>query len=878
MIAALAVFALSAPANASTGAADVVRATLPNGLKVAIVRDPVAPVVTVELNYLVGSDDTPPDFPGMAHAQEHMMFRGSPGLSADQLTAIVAELGGSVNADTRETVTQFHCTVPADDLELPLRIEAIRMRAVSDDQASWERERGAIEQEVSMDESSPAYLIDRAIVAGAFAGTPYARDGLGTRPSFDKTTAAMLKSFNHDWYVPNNAILVIAGDVDPPAALSLVQSLFGSIPARPTPAHQPVELEPLHDARVSVDANFAFPLTFVGYRLPGYDSPDFVAGQLLADVLRSKRGALATLVAQGRALDAEFDERPPLPKAGLGYAIAVSGPQTGRSSMSDTLVSIMDTYARNGVPDELIDAAKRREMVQDAEDHSSVSLVAQAWSEALAVGGRNSPDDDVARISSVTAADVDRVAKRYLAAEQAIVVDVRPNHEASGGGPVSTESFAPTDTKPTQLPQWAETKLSTLVVPPSLPAPDDETLPNGIRLIVQTETETPSVEVFGEVKTAPSVEAPQGQEGVAKVENDLFAFGTMSMDRVQFQSALDEIGADETSGTTFSVQMLAADFDRGLQLLADNELHPSFPSSAFGIVQQQDEGISAGRHRSAAYQVQNALDRALYPLFDPALRDDTPDTIASLTLDDVKDYYKKTFRPDLCTIVVIGDVTPAQASTEVEKWFGEWNTYDPPPSVDLPSVPDNDPASQVFSPVGDLQDEVSMSETIGLVRSNKDFYALTLGNEVLAGETLASRLYEDLRERRGLVYFVQSSLDIGDTRSTYTLRFGCDPANVSRARELMRADEVAMQTSPLSADDLQRAKALLIRQIPLAEASEEDIGRGLLARSVENIPLAEPTLAAAQYVALTPDDVMHAFAKWIRPDGFVSIVEGPYPR
>src|SRR5580704_17111170 len=119
--------AFVAPAMPDQTGLVVLRATLDNGLRVAIVRDPIAPVVTTEMNYLVGSDEAPADFPGMAHAQEHMMFRGSDGLTGDQLTSITAELGGNVNADTRQTVTQYHFTIPASDLDLALRIESSRM-------------------------------------------------------------------------------------------------------------------------------------------------------------------------------------------------------------------------------------------------------------------------------------------------------------------------------------------------------------------------------------------------------------------------------------------------------------------------------------------------------------------------------------------------------------------------------------------------------------------------------------------------------------------------------------------------------------------------------------------------------------------------------
>src|SRR5690348_11498231 len=195
--------------------ANVTRATLSNGLRVVIVRDALAPVVTVEDNYLAGGDETPDGFPGSAHAQEHMSFRGCDGISGDQSAAIYAELGGFGNADTQQNITQYFTTVPAADLELALRLDAACMKNVDDSESEWAEERGAIEQEVSRDLSDPIYKFIVRLNEDMFANTPYAHDPLGTRPSFEKTTGAMLKDFYTKWYAPNNAVLVVTGDVDP---------------------------------------------------------------------------------------------------------------------------------------------------------------------------------------------------------------------------------------------------------------------------------------------------------------------------------------------------------------------------------------------------------------------------------------------------------------------------------------------------------------------------------------------------------------------------------------------------------------------------------------------------------------------------------------
>ncbi|MEJ2560190.1 MAG: pitrilysin family protein, partial [Anaerolineae bacterium] len=301
--------------------AEVVRATLDNGLRVVIVVDHLAPVVSVQVNYLVGSNESPAGFPGTAHALEHMMFRGSPGLTADQLAAIMAAMGGDSNADTQQTVTQYFVTTPVGELEPALHVEAIRMKGVLATEDLWDKERGAIEQEVARDLSNPMYVFHTRLLAKMFAGTPFATDALGTKASFDKTTGAMLRKFHEQWYGPINAILFIVGDVDPEPTLTKVRHLFTGIPRRPVPERPQAKLAPLSPASLDMETDLSYGLAVIAYRLPGYDSPDYAAGQILGDVLDSQRARLYDLVTEGAALSAGFSEEEREP-ATLGYAIA----------------------------------------------------------------------------------------------------------------------------------------------------------------------------------------------------------------------------------------------------------------------------------------------------------------------------------------------------------------------------------------------------------------------------------------------------------------------------------------------------------------------------------------------------------------------------
>lgn len=249
--------------------AEVVRATLPNGLRVIVVRNPLAPVVTTVLNYCVGSDEAPAGFPGTAHALEHMMFRGSPGLSADQLAEVTASLGGDFDADTQQAVTQYFLTTPAEDLETALRIEALRMRGLEKSEKLWTQERGAIEQEVAQDLSNPDYMFYMKLLPALFKGTPYEHDALGTRPSFDKTTSAMLRKFHDQWYAPNNAVLIIAGNVEPAVALGLVKDLFGGIPQRKLPPRPNYDFAPVKPDTLSLETDQPYGMAVLAFRFPG---------------------------------------------------------------------------------------------------------------------------------------------------------------------------------------------------------------------------------------------------------------------------------------------------------------------------------------------------------------------------------------------------------------------------------------------------------------------------------------------------------------------------------------------------------------------------------------------------------------------------------
>jgi zinc protease len=873
----VALHAAAAPAGISGSVPNtVLRATLDNGLRVVIVPDRLAPVVTTEINYLAGSNDAPAGFPGTAHALEHMMFRGSAGLDRDQLSELGALLGGDYNADTTETVTQYFYTVPAANLGVALHVEALRMAGLDLKQEDWDKERGAIEQEVSRDFSSPIYTYLSQLQAIMFAGTPYEHDALGTRPSFDKTDAKLLRGFYERWYAPNNAILVIAGDVDPQKALAEAKTAFGTIPRRDIPAHAAFSQTPVTPKTLTLPTDLPFSLVTLAYRMPGLTSPDFATADILGDVLGSQRGALYGMVPAGHALLSEFAYEP---KADAGFGLAAAAYPKGADPkpVLAEMRAILADIAKNGVPPDLVEAARRQELAQLAFMNDSITGLAESWSRALAFEGAASPDDVAKAYQAVTVAGVNKLARALLDPDHAVTAILTPEDSGkpvAGKGFGGAESFGGAPSKPVALPQWATEALASLHLPDMGTPPVVSTLPNGLQLIVQPEHVSRTVSVFGQVRQVTEMEEPKGKEGIAEVVSKLFDYGTEKHDRLGFQKALDDIAAQADAGSRFFLKALTPEFEHGMALLAENELHPAFPAADFAIVRQQQAQSLGGLLQSPEYLFHRAMVKAVVPADDAQLRQATPKTVMGLKPEDVRSYYTHAYRPDLTTIVIVGDVTPDQARHVVEQDFGGWSATGAKPAIDLPPIGPSKPIAAHVPDSSNLQDTVALVESVPLPVTNPDRFNLMVGNTILGGG-FSSRLYQDLRVKTGYVYNVDSQLDWSRTRCDYSVSFGADPDKVVKARAAVAQDLKALQDQPVTEAELTRAKAQMLRRLPMQRSSVDAIA-GLDLRLVDlGLPLDTPGIAAKHYYDATPAMVQAAFKAWLRPDDLSEVVKGP---
>jgi zinc protease len=869
-------------APASSADTGVVRATLPDGLRVVIVRNALAPVVSTDLTYLVGSRDDPSGVPGMAHAQEHMMFRGTTRLNTAQLGTIATALGGDFNAETSDTITQYQFTVPAADLDAVLRIESDRMHDTRDLQSEWANERGAIEQEVLRDETEPGadFFTDAEQIANA--GTPYGHHGVGTKAAFDKLTGSEIKAFYDRWYAPNNAVLVIAGDVDPQRVLAQVRERFADVPRKPLPGHAAAHYAPIKRTVIARATTLVYPLAAVGYRFPGIASDDFLACFVLQGILGSERGPLRALADEGTALEAGWTSENYTPDSQLGFATAALRPGADPAAVAETLERITREYAEHGVPRDLFESTKHQLIAEQEQSRNSITALAADWATTIAQDDEPSIAREQQLLGAITLDQVNRAAKRYLDPRHAIVGELTPSASASQNAAATapqqgTEKPLHVQSAVTALPPWGEALIHDVQVPTSRLAPTTMKLANGITLIVQPETISDSVFLYGSIKSNPSLQEPAGQEGVSGILNAIFSYGTRFQDRLTFQRALDDTDTDLRAGTEFAFETTRASFGRAVNLLAENELQPRFDQRTF----EQARDRAVGELQTSLNSANGvALRRAapyLLPVGDPELRQPTPAELGSLTLEQVERYYGAVIRPDLTTIVVVGNVAPDTVRAVIEHDFANWHAEGPPPNVDPSPLPRNGPGDvDLEIPIG--QTEARLEEVVPVPHDDAQSYPLLLGTAILGGGSLTpaqSRLFRDLRQDAGLVYTVSAALAPRRERYLFTIEYACLPSNEPRIASLIDEEITRMQTQPVGDFELALAKASVVRQGLVQSASVAAIGGGLLGEASSGEPFDQPQRDAHAFLATDAAAIEHAFAAQIDPKAFVRIIEGP---
>ncbi len=622
---------------------------LANGLKVVVVEDHAAPVVQTAIWYHFGSLDETPGKTGLAHALEHMMFRGSEHISAGGLDDIVARLGAQMNAETSYDATHFYFVMPADKLNVGLAIESDRLQHLLLQQSQWQIERGAVLNELEGDESSPFYSLLSAVRAAAYPGEPNGRTPIGKRADIERATAADIGTYYHEWYAPNNATLVVAGDVDHSTVFSSAKRYFGSIPSKTLPAHRETHPTPAsRGAVVESSMPFPFEVLDLAYAVPGDTEPGEPAVSTLATLIPDQLSPFyQALVQSNVALAIEADSDTQL-KGGLLNVFIVLNPGHTSAEAQTIFQSTLDHLLQSGFSDDLVTAAKRLTISERLYAADSISGIGDLAGYTYGIVGEKVNDEDT-RLAALTSADLLATAKKYLSTPT-VVGHLRSNASQPQGSSQKSDAAASDDFSkrvpngPIVEPAEIREALRTPTTERSKLNPTQFTLPNGIRVIVQEKHDRPTFVLRGDIDSSPAF-APPGKEGIIRLASSVADYGSANYPFAQRRKAIDDLGAMVNSGQEFSARGLAKDFSTIVGIVADAQEHPTFADPWFSLERDQLANSLQSEDTISGVIVERAYLGLLASTGDPSLRHASSGSVSSITREDLASFAKIVLAP-----------------------------------------------------------------------------------------------------------------------------------------------------------------------------------------------------------------------------------------
>lgn len=761
---------------------------LPNGLTLIVTEDHSDPIVHVDVTYHVGSAREEIGKSGFAHFFEHMMFQGSDHVADEQHFKIVSDAGGTLNGSTNRDRTNYFETVPSNQLEKMLWLEADRMGFLLDavTQQKFEIQRSTVKNERGQNYDNRPYGLASEYAAKNLYpyGHPYSWLTIGYIEDLNRGNVNDLKNFFLRWYGPNNATLTVGGDVNSLEVVKLVEKYFGSIPRGPEV--KPVVVPPAvlkKDRYVSYVDNYArLPMLSVTYpTVPNYDK-DMAALACLAQVLGQGRNSVLfqEMVKTQDALQASaFSSLSEL--AGEFTVRLIPSPGKTLADMDSMYRAALQTFEKTGVTDD--DIAKFKGGIESQLINGLQSVagkVSQLAAFETFTGDPNKIADLLKMYQAVTKEDVMRVYDKYIKGKHAEYLSVLPKGQedkiaAADNYTIDTSDYTPPNYGYAGL-QYVKAKdnFDRSKIPGNGPNPVVKVpkfwrkdVAGGIRMIGTETTELPTVTLTIEIPGGHLLQAKDTSKiGLADMFAEMMNEDTKNYTAEEMTAALQKLGSSVNVGSnfdgiTFSVQTLKKNLGPTLDLLQERMFNPKFTEAAFSRIQKQDlQGFKQAKSNPATV-ASNVFAKINYgPDNILAMsQSGTEHTIANMKLEDVQHYYDNYMTSQGAKIVVVGDIT----ENEILPKLG-FLTKLPNKKIDLPvvnSAPKAIDKSKVY--MVDIPKAAQSQFRVGYATGLKydatgDYYRAMLTNYTLGGD-FNSRLNLDLREDKGWTYGARSSFD-----------------------------------------------------------------------------------------------------------------------
>ncbi len=873
--------------------------TLPNGLRVFVHEDHKAPVVAVSIWYHVGSKDEPAGKTGFAHLFEHLMFSGSenaPGSFMEPLQQVGAtDLNGSTWFDR----TNYFETVPTPALPRALFLEADRMGHLlgAIDQGRLDNQRGVVQNEKRQGDNEPYGLVEYAQQEALFPeGHPYRHTTIGSMADLDKASLADVKDWFRSHYGPNNAVLVLAGDIDLATARTLVTRYFGGIPRGPqnVPAAASVPTLPSPKSETLKD-QVATTRIYRMWAVPGLTAADTVPLDMAATVLgglSSSRLDNALVRGEKIAVSVSADVQP-FERVGTFEVTADVKPGVDPALVAKRLDAIIADFLKTGPSADEVQRVATREVAGRIRGLESVGGFG-GKAVAIAEGVLYADDADfykkqLATYASATPARIKAAADKWLS-RPVYALTVAPGErsaydEAKAGsdGVQAGDKLPPTGAAKAAQPA-AKAKLPDVGTFADLkfPAVSHAKLSNGIDVTYAQRTAVPVTRVVVSFDAGNAAD-PKDKLGLQSLMLALLDEGTPTRSSIQIAEEQERLGAAIGAGasmdrTTLSLTALSPNLAPSLDLFADILRNPAFAPAAAARRSRSPRACCMRATpistRSSSPPMPPLLYGRAHPYGIPFTGTGDPKVVASVGRDDMIAFQHEWLRPDTARIFVVSDQPLASLTPLLEARFGGWrvagvkgvkNLGAPTPLargrivlIDRPGTP------QSLILAGEL---LPLTGTVELL-------PLIAANDVLGGSFL-SRLNSDLREKKGWAYGVNSSVNRVLGTVPYIISAPVQSDKTGPAIAAMRGDLAAYLTRDGTTEaELMRTVNNSIRELPGSFETGSQVLGGMQRNALLGRPDDYYDTLAARYRALKAADLDKAARDVLDPDKLLWVVVG----
>jgi len=768
---------------------------LDNGLTVILHEDQSDPLVHVDVTYHVGSAREEVGKSGFAHFFEHMMFQGSEHVADEQHIKIVNESGGTMNGSTDTDRTNYFQTVPANQLEKILWLEADRMGffldAVTQEKFEVQRETVKNERGQRMDNQPYGQLLERVNEALYPEGHPYSWQTIGYIEDLNRVNVNDLKAFFLRWYGPNNATLSIGGKFDEAQVLAWVDKYFGPIPRGPEVADPEIPTVTLDaDRYISMQDNVALPLLYMAFPTVHLYHEDEAPLDVLMFILGQGETSLLykNMVKNGLAVQAASNHG--CAELSCTFTVlALPNPASGNTlaDLERIARESLEEFEMRGVIDDDLTRVKMNivsGMIYSLE--SVAGKVSRLASHQTYTGNPNFTGDDIARYENVTKEDVMRVYRQYIKGKPAVIMSIVP--------PGQTSMIARADTwqrYQRTLPEYepisedqlafrrAVDNFDRSVMPPAgdnpsviLPEIWRARLDNGIEVLGAVNAETPTAAIQLRIEAGQRQE-PLDKLGLAALTAAMLNESTLERTNEELSNELQKLGSTVRFGAgnenaILTIRSLSANLDDTLAIAAERLLQPKFDTDDFARVKAQTlQAIRQSKTQPAttATEVYQLLLFGKDNSF-AYLNIGTEESISSLTLDDVKAFYAAHYSPRISSIVAVSD-QPQDALIDKLSVFEDWQgaAVDTAGLRDFPDL--GKTKIYLVDKPGAAQSEIRIGKRALKFDATGEYYRAGLMNFTLGG-AFNSRINLNLREDKGYSYGAFSGFNGTRDYGSYT--------------------------------------------------------------------------------------------------------------